>query len=216
MEHDKISKEPKSNTLRILSGIILLISLITLVSIKISNPEFKVWKLILYGMLILIICFSLFFYCQIIKMLKNRNEINIKQNILPAPITLEQARELAENSILNKTYVDHIECIGEKVEVVGQKLKSSIYTYHGTGILSKQEYFIIINMHYPDTYKSILIDPRSDYEVNKAKQSLAIDPEPEPSFKETVLESPLTGVKSTTKEFIKEKEEEKKEKEEMI
>lgn len=215
MELDKsLDKNKKMEKLVIyLSVFVFIILIIILITIKINIPSFnlKTFVLLIIGMIIFfggIIGFSYFFSKR--NKIEDKDENDIK---LPKAITYEQARELAKKATMNPEYAEYINgCLGEKVEQLGRGVKSNIYSYKAQGYYRGDIIYVLLNMHYPNEKRSILINP-TEFELERAKMSLAINPEPNPSIREIKTSNPLLGTEQITTEVIREKEEKEKEKE---
>lgn len=121
---------------------------------------------------------------------------------LPPAITLMQARELMRQALADPMYMDEFDLSRMEKEVVEEvgKPASKVYLVVGWGKYEpKKHYAIGINMHYPDTMRSMLVDP-TDYEITKMKNGLAVYPVEEIPIKRTLAENPILGTRVLTEE----------------
>lgn len=207
----KKSNEKLVRTLTIISAIVLLI---TITIVKFNVESFSVTLFLIIIILIVFLAGGIivaFHYIQKNKEEKIQTEEQSKK--LPPAISLEQAREIAVQATQNPTYADYIpHCLGESVEQIGKIVKSNIYIYKARGVYQPNLYVVMLNMHFPNQMRTILIDPKEN-EIHRAKMLLANYPEDEPNIKRTVTENPLLGTRQVTEESITPPEEPKKEEE---
>lgn len=198
-----------------MSIVVAIILIFVLIIIKVNYPTFKL------SFFILSIIGVFFFFGMIIflssylgRKKKDKTEnLNKEDEKIPKPVTLEQCREIAKKATINPEYAEYLQtCLGEKVESFGKGQKSLIYTYHGKGYYDDNNIFVVINMHYPNDRRTILIDP-TPVELQMSKMLLAVSPEPSPDVREIRTSNPILGTEQTVIETVHkdEKKEEKKE-----
>lgn len=194
--------------LKILSVVVFIITIVILVVIKLVNPDLSLWKIILIGFIFLILVIILYFSRELYDYFTERD--SKKGKSLPDPITFAEARELAKKILGDKEFGNEVsEILDEGIEEHGKSGNSqSIYFLHCRGKFSdyniNKNYFIAINMHYPNIRRRILINPGIST-MGYAKKLLAKDPEHAPDTEETVSENVLTGTKVVQKKVINKK-----------
>lgn len=180
--------------------------------VKSTVPSFSVTKMLVSIGFIVIFFGSVIFIWHLIEknkeLKKEKDEEKKKQ---PEAITIDQARDIALNAVTNVHYADYIDKIlWDASEELGKGTKSNVYTLCGVGYFVKEKYYVIINMHFPEKKRAILIDP-TDHQLRRAQQLCATYPEAEPNFREITTENVLTGNRQTIKEKVEEDKEVKKE-----
>jgi len=204
---------------RIIAGIFAFLFIIGIFVLKSFFPTFSVLKMV-FSILGIIIFFGSFVIIwhliNVNRNLKDVKEEKIKKQ--PEAITIELARELALNAVQNTTYADYIvSVLWDGSEELGKGTKSNVYTLCGLGYYVKEKYYIILNMHFPEKKRCILIDP-TDSQLRRAQQLCATYPEAEPNYREITNENQLLGTRQTIREKLpdedKKEEENKKKKEE--
>lgn len=203
---------------RIISALLAVVGIIVLVLIKIANPEFKL------GLVVIIIIGIILFFTAIIigfHIYQKRKAVSKvvgekTDDKMPRAITLEQAREIVHTLLRNPVYAEYInQCLGETSELMGDTMKSNIYTYKGKGVYEKDMYYVVINRNYPNELVDILINP-TDAQLSRAKRLCSKSPEKEPDMEETVIENPLLGTRSVTRKIQKHESKEEKAKKEDL
>lgn len=218
MEEEKQKPKEKRNISKIikwLSIIVFILTIIVLIVIKIYYPSFQIKWIVIILIIVGILSILMFFSFQIPKLFnKNVKEDNFKN---PKPITLQQAQLLATKIIGNNLcdYLCNIE--DEGIEEHGRLVKQKIYFLLGTGLYSKQKYFIAINMHFPETNYRYCINPESPAKISYIKKRLATDPEESPNKEVIERENPLLGTKEKiTKSIHKDEKKETEAKKEEL
>jgi len=211
----------KDNKKLVLAAMIVffIIAVLVLYVIKINSTNFK-WAYFFIWTAGLLIIFGggiIGFY--VFNRGKKEIEEDVKEKYLKqaAPITIGECENLVRKIMEDPLYCQYLGTpINAGVVDKGKILKSSIYIFEAYGkYLLKGErikYSILINMHSPDIKRRVLTNA-TPYEVNKAAELLATNPDNEPDVREIINENILTGNKQTIREQIKtlEKEEKKEE-----
>ncbi|MEK6878846.1 MAG: hypothetical protein AABY22_04560 [Nanoarchaeota archaeon] len=204
-------KKSKFGTvLKILSGIICSAILIILIIVKTNIPAFPLGWFVFLIALTIFIFGVIFFGFDIIRKIKEKTKETeeLTKEKLHAVITLEQARELAQNALTNPHFADYTAgCYGEKTETIGENIKSKVYIYKTKGLYENNGegdfIYIIINMHDPNLH-DILINP-SPVELRGAIRGCSIDPPQTPDIEE-IREGPsLSGIERTIKRITQQK-----------
>lgn len=216
-EEYKGPSKPLSKMYKWLAGIVLITGIIILIIIKIAYPEFAIGWVILIGFILFVVAGALYVGFEIPKFLKGVKEDKSGDKKIPKPITIKEAKELVDKIMESKTYMNEVYYpIEEGVEEHGKGGNQKIYSIHfkakhkNNG--QRPDYFVGINLHFPDTNVKIIENP-SVNKMTMAKRKLAIDPEDSPDTRVTEEESPLTGVKRKITETTRKKKEEPKKKE---
>jgi hypothetical protein len=207
----------KKNLISILAGIGALLIIIFLIIIKVNIPTFPLWQVILYSILVIIIALGIFFFSKYMAKNKGKELLDEKNGKVPPAITIEQAREMAVKMIMNPMYADYVgkNCLGERTYHMGKNVKNNIYCLKATGLYEKDIYYILINCNYPSVLRTVLINPKSEFEVIHAMKMLSQSPEEEPDMRKITTRNPILGTEQTIEETMKkeEKEDETKTKE---
>lgn len=150
--------------------------------------------LIVFGLIVL----SLFYGSQILSSMSRKEDSDGKQ---PKAISDEDCFNIVKEAMVHPMYADSIGRVFESgSELIGElnKEKSWIYCLYFKGKKGGNSYAYIINKHFPDQHRRVLVNP-SRNQIKMAKNGMASNPLSQPDVEETVREDPLTGVKSTTK-----------------
>lgn len=216
-------KEPKTKksaekALKIFSIILGLLSIVALIWIKIVNPEFPLLYVIILLVFIILISGSIFFGFSIFRKLQEKPTREY-QGDLPRPASLLTLRKMVEESMTNEYFCNHVNgCKNERYAHAG-KYNERIYVYETKALYSdemeKGNIFILINTHYPEDLKTILIDPTS-YQVQQSINNLASVSEDVPDLETETRKTynPLTSAyeeveKKHTKKQLKKLKEDK-------
>lgn len=205
-------KEKRSNTklVFILAIVGFVIEIILLFIIK-SQVETFTWKTLIYWVIGGIILFGgisagFFFVTSYLK--KKENSVQEKKDTQPQPITLGEAEDLVKNIMFSSLFAQYLSTpVDVGVIETGEDIKSSIYKhiafgkYKVNGELVK--YAILINMHYPLQKRRVLINPKSDYEIEKALKGLATHPEKAPTVRKIFRKNPILGTEENIEEIGK-------------
>ena len=192
-------------------GAILFLYIISIIVIRINNPDFIGAKFFLSLVLGIIVASGIVVY---ILYFSSDSTTNKQSGQLPPPITFLQARHLAQLSLADPMYMDELDLDNveyETVEAIG-KPACKIYVILAKGKHAKNKsYCICINMHYPDILFGVLVNP-SDVRIRHLKLKVTEYPEAEPNKKVTVATNPLLGTQVYTEESegTKEKKDEEK------
>jgi hypothetical protein len=190
-------------------GIFLILSLIV---IKVQNPDFPLkWVLIISG-IVLFICLFIFFSFAIFRKSHKEEEKQKTPRGLPQPASLATLRGICESSLTNRYFANHTTgCLREYYTSAG-KNHDRIYVYVTKALyfqnMREGKVYIIVNSHYPLDLRSVLIDPTST-ELTKCINYLSTAPEEEPNTEETSIYNPLTQTIVNTRKVEKPKELEK-------
>jgi len=198
-------------------GIIAIIILIILRSKKLVSNWVFLWMFLVA----LIVCaiFAFFYFKDVIsKKFKEANE----EDKTPKAITLEQARELAKNATKTPDFADYTDSgEGETIFKCGDNNdKNWIYCRRSIGEYTKDYYFVLINMHFPDKKDILILEDGlgdkwwANVQLKEKANLLSTVPMPPPSTRETSRENILTGVREDIKEIMQKQNEENKNKEE--
>jgi len=219
-EAKKEEKTKSEKLLRIFCIIIGVFSLIILGIVKYQVPEFKLIYVVLLGAVVAIICTAGFYSFELMYKLKELKEHKKEISKQPKPASLDELRRIAKSALTNEHYMNHLKgCIKEQFVHFGKAVKSRIYVYVAPALyndeMKKGIVYILINTHYPNELRDVLIDP-SFSEVMNALKSLASDPEDEPDKEIIERNFPLLGssekiTKTKKKEALKLKKETPKE-----
>lgn len=181
----------------IISSILLILVLIL---IKVNVPDFKVSTLIFSIIGIVFLFGGIWALAFFFNKKPQGQDFEVGQEKLPRPATLEQCREIAKRATVNPEYADYInDCLGETTEMLGRNQKSLIYTYKAKGYYRGDIIFVMINMHYPNDRRTLLINP-SNEEVQVAKMLLATSPESSPDVREIKTFNAVSGTEQTVTE----------------
>lgn len=195
----------KSHLVSILAAIGAIIIIVFLIILKINIPKFPLWQVFLYSIIVIVVAVGIYFFSSYLSKRKKSIQENGSSKV-PAAITVEQAREMAIKAIKSPIYADYVgkSCLGEKVFHLGKNIKNNIYCYKCKGLYETNDiYYVLINMNWPNIYRTVLINPKDDKEVLNAMMMLSQNPEEEPSTREIVTRNALTGSEQVIKETIK-------------
>ena len=176
-KNETAEKRNTERVLKVFSIVVGIVALIALVLVKAANPDFPFLWVILIGGFIVIASLGTFFAFSLYRKLNEKPDAStVYRGKLPQPASLASLREHAEKALTNEYWANHVKgCINEKFYHVG-KYSERIYCYHThalyDGDMERGEVYILINSHYPDDLKSILIDP-TPTEFNKVMNHLA-------------------------------------------
>lgn len=217
--NQSINKEVKKGVGAVswIAAIFAVVGIITLIIIKVNMPSFPWWQTIIIGVIFILICIGVAFTFYMLEKNKDKTENLKEESKLPKPCSLAEARKMAIDSIKDPIYADYIsDNLGEGVNSYGTNIKNSIYWFKAKGTYEDVTYLVLINMNYPNTHKTIIINPK-DNDIHRYSNMLTMQPEPEPHYKTIVTSSPFTGVQSVSKEPVTEsKIEEEKKKEDVL
>lgn len=197
----------------IVLGSLLLIG--TVFSIKFLNPNVD-WKWIWIVIGIIIFVAATFFIIFYLFSLKKQREDIESERVLPLAITMEQARELAIKATESPEYHEYTRAgKGEKIKHAGHGNKTWIYCRRSQGQYTRDWFFVIINMHFPD--KKTILTLEDDLgllwfnhpAIISAVNDLSESPIRDPDIITRVSENPIFGSKEMVEKIIQEKEEEK-------
>lgn len=211
---EEIKKMQNSEKLIIVLGIIFAVLFIAgAIIIKASVPSYSIGKLIITIVVIILFFGSILTIWHFIEKGKNKGKIqeDLNKKKQPDPINHDEARKMALEATENEIYGEYIRfnVLNEGVEELGKGIKSQVYWLEGEGKYTKKDYFVAINMHFPDKKKCILINPTETQKL-RAKMLCSTFPEDEPNIREVTTRNVLTGTEQTIKERKEEKKEEEK------
>lgn len=211
---DKNIEKAKLNEkmLKIVGVVVMVFTVVILVAIKMRNEAFPLLTIFIIGFVGIGAGLLMFFGFWIYDRLSNEKEKSSKdENEVPAPISIAEARKIAQELILNADYADMApHCLGERTYTVGKLRKSKIYVYMARGVYEKDTYHIVINLNYPNLY-SILISSNLK-NLRDTVNSLAIEPEDLPEVEIIEEKNPILGTErkvtktSSSKDNVKKKE----------
>jgi hypothetical protein len=143
----------------------------------------------------------------------NRSSLsNVQEEKLPEPKTVDEMIQFSKD-VIDNDFADYVDGEGKyTTEVIGDHVKSSIFTYYAQGVHDDVLYVIVSNMHYPNKNRSALKNP-SAIEIQHAKMSAASQPARSPDKKLTTVINPALGTQVVTEEITQPKTENKTEKE---
>lgn len=185
-------------------GVITII--IFLIVLKINIPTFPLWQVILYSIILIVLGIAIYFFTVYL----SKKNTNVKQDNLngklPPAITIEQAREMAISAVKCPVYADYVgkSCLGEKVFHLGKNIKNNIYLYRAKGLYENSEYYIMINMNYPQLYRTVIINPKNEHEIMSALMALSQDPIEESPIRTIINRNVLTGNEQLIQEKVNE------------
>ena len=203
----------KSNTtlLWVITSIFFFVYMLSLILVKLSNPEFSfsllIFLLLLGVFIVGAIVFGFYHFGK--KKIEAKNEIAK----IPKAIDKKTAYKIAQDILSEPPFADYINentIDKDTVEEVGKGQKTSIYLLVGKGIYRNCKYAIILNMHIPHERNTVLVNP-TDYELNKYKQLLSFSPEDEPDTERITTENILTGNKQLIERTMQKQEKENNE-----
>lgn len=224
VRHDETAE--KRNTERILkifSVVLGIVGIIALIWIKTINPSFPFLSIFLIGASIIFISLLVFFAFTIYrKFTEKPDESKEYHGKLPKPASLVSLRLIAQNALCDEHFCNHtVGCVNEKFYHVG-KYGERVYCYHTHALyrdeMKNGEVFILVNAHYPEDLRVILIDP-TPMELKLIRESLASIPmeAKNEEVESSVFFNPITqAYQSTEKKSYKKAEEPKKSKEEDL
>ena len=199
-------KQSNTKLLWIVSGVFIFIYFISLLMIKLSNPEFSIGKMILYLLLGLAFVSAIIFGVYHFGKKKIDPKVSDVQKI-PNAVDKKTAYKIAQDILREPPYADYFDdnTVKDMVEEVGKGQKTSIYCIVGKGIYVNSTYAVMLNMHVPLERNTVLRNP-TDYEMNKYKQLLSFSPEDEPDIERITTENVLTGNKQLVERITKKEE----------
>lgn len=198
--------------LKYFSVALAILVIIILIIVKYNDPEFP--SGVVFFVILVAVVFTIFVIwgSNIFALFKNKGNAQ-NGSTQPEPISDEACYEMVEEAMRHPRYADRIGSIHEDgSESVGDKIKSDVYTLYFTGTKKPiKQYAYIINKHFPDKKKKVLVNPSSAY-IRSTKNNLATSPAEPADVEETTIENPMTGNRMTTKKTShkKNKDEEKK------
>lgn len=220
---ETVEKRNTERVLKIFSIVLGIVALIALVWIKTINPAFPFLYVFLIGAFIVIVSLGTFFAFTIYRRFQEKPDTSKEYHgKLPKPASLASLRLEAVNALTNEHFCNHVkECINEKFYHSG-KYNERIYVYHTHALykddMKHGEVYIIINSHYPEDLRTILIDP-TPTEFNKAINHLAsvqIEARDE-EVEASITYNPITqAYQSVEKKSVKKEEHPKPEKKEDL
>ena len=211
----KIEEQKKQNNNRVINfitigiGIFLIISLII---IKINNSSFSTLWFIIILVAIIIGFIILLFSGKIFSMFESND--SDKKITLPNPASLEALLEICDKALVNSHFANHIAKKNAQMRFIhtGKVNVNRIFIYQDRLLYGNTSVAIIINTHYPNDLRTILLDP-TETQIVKAAHNLASNPEPEKDMEESTIYNPITNTVITTKKTASPKDEKKDEKE---
>ena len=223
MEEEKnLTPEKKSNSsLVIWVCIIFFIAEVIIVSIAKANSKtfstgaFIIW---LAGGLVLFGGVALGFFLTNRKKSLIEKETEEKLSKFPKPITFEEVEKIVDKIFKHSKYSQYVSSPEEEgVESVGE-YPSTSYVYHCVvqGVYKdkisgvRPKYGVIINMHYPDTLKMIVVDP-TDAKMRSSINKLACAPIKAPDREIVRERNNLMGTERETERITHYKDEKKDE-----
>jgi len=214
-EEQEKERDKTEKTLKIFSIVIGVLLLIVLIIVKVYNPNFPLFWVIILGVVVAVVSAIIYFSFTIFRWItREKEEKGEKAGGLPKAASLATLRGMSESALTNKFYANHLKkCKEEKFFHIG-KNKNRIYMYRAEALytddMKKGEVVILINAHYPEDLRTILIDPSSS-EISHAVNSLANEPEAPADEEESMIWNPVTQTYVSSKKIIHKKQEEKKE-----
>ena len=235
IEEPKLIKDEKSaesknieRVLKVFSFIVGIIGIVALIWIKIINPAFPLIWVIIIGVFLVLVSVLMFFAFVIYrKFTEEKDETKDYKGRLPKPASLASLRETCDDVLTNTHFVNHgTGCVHEQYFNAGKHgeriyvyVTHALYKEHPNGqSMDKGRIVIIINSHYPEDLRTVLIDP-TPTEFHRAVNSIVTEKEelPEESTRTELEYSPVTGgFKEVTQDTKKRKEEPKKEEKEDL
>ena len=203
------NKRDKRKFFRIIGILVCSLFSLVLIIVKISKPEFKIGWIILGSVGILIFGSIMWFWNNLVDMLKRAEKLE-KEKKLPTPKETKEIIPLCQDTIMNTRYTDMAPYPNDDscIRSVGENPSTQIYEYKAPGLYTNRNYVILMNMHYPEKFQ-VLIDP-SAYKITLALNSLAEKKDKIPDEEEIRTKNDLTGTEQTIKRKTYSKNEEKK------
>lgn len=212
---EEISNEKHNlkTVLKIFSVVAIVGMIATFIIIAIYNENFKFWKwALIIGLPFLLISIIIFFMFEISSWFKRDKLERTGTERIPPQRTLGWLYEESVRILRGIDYmVKYPRPVSQGTEQHGKKRDQAIYHFICEDVVNgkKIRYVVLINAHYPDLKKNLLVNP-NNYEITKAKQLLAVDSEESPDERKTISKNLLTGTEITTLEKIRRKKEQKK------
>ncbi|MAG47913.1 hypothetical protein CL617_04870 [archaeon] len=212
-EHIEEKKIIKKSSFKWLIVIGVVIGLTILIIIASQNTDLNVTWIILIGLTIILSGVLGYFGFNLYSKFKKLEEQIKDPSELPKPINDEELFNIANNSLTNPKYANHIDrFVEEEYRTIGGNL---IKLYKIEPAYDGKIAYIIINANYPER-KNVLFDP-SIRELNMKLNLLSTIPERKPDTEVQKIKNPLLGSESETiKTTYGKKDKEKKHKEEEI
>ena len=140
-----------------------------------------------------------------------------KEGDIPAPITLEQAKEIIKKNLVSPEYADYATngWVQNKVYVVGktQKQRILLVQLEQTPYSSVPYQFCLLNLHYPtELYSYIEQEKYNPAELLRQINVMTTDPTEMPDIEKTEIWNPITQSHVKTEKTTKRKEDKTKEK----
>lgn len=213
------SSSPKRIILsRILTIIISFIVLSVLTILKFIIASFSWILYVILAVLIVVACIIIIILPNILKVSEKKKD---DKEELPKPATLAELELLAEKALTNKHFANHLRGCDGYGFVTLAKSKNQIFYYKSRALytagMKEGVVYVLINAHYPQDRKTILIDPNV-YQLNQAIKNLGTVTEDELPMEEMITRNEGTGiVTQVRKPYTKEEKERiKKDKEEDL
>lgn len=225
---DSPEKKNTERVLKVFSFIIGILGIIALIWIKIINPKFPLLYVLIIGGFLVAASVLMFFAFTIYRKFQEEPDTTKDyKGRLPKPASLGSLREMCEDVLTNSHFVNHgTGCIHEQYFNAGKHgeriyvyITHALYKEHPNGqTMDKGRIVIIINTHYSQDLRTVLIDP-TPTEFHRAVNSIVTEKEdiPEESIRRELEYSPITGgYKEVTEDTKKHKEQPKKEEKEDL
>jgi len=197
-------------------GAIILIALITILKFVITGFS---WAL--YAILVVLILVAGTLIIILPTILKGSDKSKDNKDELPKPASLAELESIAERALTNKHFANHLRGCDGYGFVTLAKSKNQIFYYKSKALytsgMKEGIVYVLINAHYPQDRKTILIDPNV-YQLNQAIKNLGTVTEDELPMEEMTTRNEGTGiVTQVRKPYTKEERERiKKDKEEDL
>lgn len=195
-KEDKKTEEKnldRQKFLRIIAVVVSISALIFLIYYKLSHPEFPIYLLIIFIVIIGLI-FGAFFFGK--KIFDWFNKINKKQSDdeIPKAISKEEAFEMCRKELLKPEYANHL--LGwEDVSLTATgKLKpNTILVAKLTDLVYDNEdnFYFFINLNYPE--KNVLLRNPTNADIREQKRNLGLQPTDEPDEESSSWVDPISG-----------------------
>ena len=193
------------------TGVLLfLFSVICLFIVKYKNPDFKLWVVIVIGVIILVLSLFIFFSSKLLsKIVGDRRENSIEKAIKkPEPRSMKQLEEYVHKySVKNKQYMNEIEkWENHRTQTVGEINKSTVYIadvilkYPRSDSKKDREAYIILNAHYPERGASLIMKKDKAY-LHSAINSAGDNVDDKKEVEETRSINNLSGTEIVTKKI---------------
>jgi len=191
---------------RIVSAVLFLATIVILVIVANASEKFTLKPALWIGAGSFVFFTLIFFSFTFKKWIQKIKEGNKGDSKIPEPVTENQAYELVCNKFKTKLHADYIEEVYDGgVESRGKVIKQFIYFLYFKSLFSQQDYFVGLNMHYPEKGIRVIKNPKPNELILAKKRLVHGEQEESPDIEETSVINPLTGGVVTSKKVTHKK-----------